>query len=174
MLLLTCLFMGIGLVTAQTQKVTGVVISEEDGQPVVGASVLAKGTTVGVITDVDGKFTLSGIPSSAKTLQISYIGMQTVEVAIKPVVKITLKPDTEVLDEVVVTGYGNFKKSSFTGAASSITTEKLQDVPSLSVQDKLVQLPVYRLHLLPDNRVLWNLCVSVEWDQSMPVMIRCM
>ena len=61
MLLLTCLFMGIGLVTAQTQKVTGVVISEEDGQPVVGASVLAKGTTVGVITDVDGKFTLSGI-----------------------------------------------------------------------------------------------------------------
>ena len=51
MLLLTCLFMGIGLVTAQTQKVTGVVISEEDGQPVVGASVLAKGTTVGVITD---------------------------------------------------------------------------------------------------------------------------
>ena len=70
-------------------------------------------------------------------MQISYIGMQTVEVAIKPVVKITLKPDTEVLDEVVVTGYGNFKKSSFTGAASSITTEKLQDVPSLSVQDKL-------------------------------------
>ena len=67
-------------------------------------------------------------------MQISYIGMQTVEVAIKPVVKITLKPDTEVLDEVVVTGYGNFKKSSFTGAASSITTEKLQDVPSLSVQ----------------------------------------
>ena len=53
MLLLTCLFMGIGLVTAQTQKVTGVVISEEDGQPVVGASVLAKGTTVGVITDVE-------------------------------------------------------------------------------------------------------------------------
>ena len=50
--------------------------------------------------------------SSAKTLQISYIGMQTVEVAIKPVMKITLKPDTEVLDEVVVTGYGTFKKSS--------------------------------------------------------------
>ncbi len=58
MLLLTCLFVGIGLVTAQTQKVTGVVISEEDGQPVVGASVLAKGTTVGAITDVDGEFTL--------------------------------------------------------------------------------------------------------------------
>ena len=98
--------------------------------------------------------------------------MQTVEVAIKPVVKITLKPDTEVLDEVVVTGYGNFKKSSFTGAASSITTEKLQDVPSLSVQDKLAG-SVAGVQI-PDNRVLWNLCVSVEWDQSMPVMIRCM
>ena len=66
MLLLTCLFIGIGLVTAQTQKVTGVVISEEDGQPVVGASVLAKGTTVGVITDLNGKFTLSGYTKFCK------------------------------------------------------------------------------------------------------------
>ena len=80
MLLLACLFVGIGLVTAQTQKVTGVVISEEDGQPVVGASVLVKGTTLGTITDVDGNFNLSNVPSSAKTLQISYIGMQTQEV----------------------------------------------------------------------------------------------
>ena len=84
MLLLACLFVGISLVTAQTQKVTGVVISEEDGQPVVGASVLVKGTTQGTITDVDGNFNLSNVPSSAKTLQISYIGMQTQEVAIRP------------------------------------------------------------------------------------------
>ena len=65
MLLLTCLFVSIGLVTAQTQKVTGVVISEEDGQPVVGASVLVIGTYLGTITDVDGYFTLSSVPSSA-------------------------------------------------------------------------------------------------------------
>ena len=58
MLLLACLFVGISLVTAQTQKITGVVISEEDGQPVVGASVLVKGTTQGTITDVDGKTNL--------------------------------------------------------------------------------------------------------------------
>ncbi|MCZ4237932.1 TonB-dependent receptor plug domain-containing protein, partial [Staphylococcus equorum] len=64
-------------------------------------------------------------------------GMMTQEVGIKSYVKVSLKPDNEMLDEVVVTGYGNFKKSSFTGAASSITTEKLQDIPSLSVQDKL-------------------------------------
>ncbi|EJW90038.1 hypothetical protein, secreted, partial [gut metagenome] len=58
MLLLACLFMSIGLVTAQTQKITGVVISEEDGQPVVGASVLVKGTHLGAITDMGGKFYL--------------------------------------------------------------------------------------------------------------------
>ena len=57
MLLLACLFVGIGLVTAQTQRVTGVVISDEDGQPVIGASVQVKGTQQGTITDVDGKFT---------------------------------------------------------------------------------------------------------------------
>ena len=57
-------------------------ISEEDGQPVVGASVLVKGTTQGTITDVDGNFNLANVPSSAKTLQISYIGMQTQEVVI--------------------------------------------------------------------------------------------
>ena len=76
--------------------------------------------------------------SSAKTLQISYIGMQTQEVAIKPNLKVILKSDTELLDEVtVVTGYGTFKKSSFTGSASNVTTEKLQDLPSISVQDRL-------------------------------------
>ena len=80
MLLLTYLFLGRGLVTAQTQSITGVVISEEDGQPVVGASVLVIGTNFGTTTDVDGKFTLTNVPSSAKTLRISYIGMQAEEV----------------------------------------------------------------------------------------------
>ena len=117
MLLLACLFVGIGLVTAQTQKVTGVVISEEDGQPVVGASVLVKGTTQGTITDVDGNFNLSNVPSSAKTLQISYIGMQTQEVAIKPNLRVVLKSDAQLIDEVVVTGYGVTKKAAFTGSA---------------------------------------------------------
>ncbi|MFT0163050.1 carboxypeptidase-like regulatory domain-containing protein, partial [Bacteroides thetaiotaomicron] len=75
---------------------------EEDGQPVVGASVLVKGTTQGTITDIDGNFNLANVPSSAKTLQISYIGMQTQEVAIKPMVKVTLKSDAQNLDEVIV------------------------------------------------------------------------
>ena len=68
MLLMACITMCIGLVNAQISKVTGTVISEEDGLPVVGASILVKGTTVGTVTDMDGKFTLTNIPSSAKTL----------------------------------------------------------------------------------------------------------
>ena len=127
MLLLACLFVGISLVTAQTQKITGVVISEEDGQPVVGASVLVKGTTQGTITDVDGNFNLANVPSSAKTLQISYIGMQAQEVAIKPHLKITLKPDAKQLDEIIVVAYGTAKKSAFTGSASTIKADKLEE-----------------------------------------------
>ena len=68
---------------------------------------------------------------------VSFIGMATQEVAIKQTVNITLKSDAEVLEEVVVTGYGNFKKSSFTGSASNVSTEKLQDIPTVSVQDRL-------------------------------------
>ena len=88
MLLLTCLFVGIGLVTAQITKVTGTVISEEDGLPVVGASILVKGTTVGTVTDMDGKFTLSNVPSSAKTLVVSFIGMKSQELDVSSLIYI--------------------------------------------------------------------------------------
>ena len=94
MLLLACLFVGIGLVTAP-QRVTGVVISDEDGQPVIGASVLVKGTQQGTITDVDGKFTLTNVPSSAETLVVSYVGMQTQEVKIQPNMHIAMLTDAE-------------------------------------------------------------------------------
>ena len=134
MLLLACLFVGIGLVTAQTQTITGVVISEEDGQPVIGASVLVKGTQIGAITGVDGDFTLLNVPSSAKTLCVSYVGMQTLEVAIKPHVKVTLKADSEVLDEVVVTGMQKMDKRLFTGAATKLAADnvKLDGIAEIS------------------------------------------
>lgn len=126
MLLMACLFVGIGLVNAQISKVTGTVISEEDGLPVVGASVLVKGTTTGTVTDMDGKFTLTNIPSSAKTLMISFIGLHTQEVEIKPVLNISLKPDAEVLEEVMVVAYGTAKKSSFTGSASTVKSTEIK------------------------------------------------
>ena len=125
MLLMTCLFIGIGLVNAQVSKVTGTVTSHEDGLPVVGASVLVKGTTVGTVTDIDGNFTITNVPSSAGTLVISFIGMKTQEVKIKPNVNVVLMSDAEVLDEVVVTGYGVQRKASFTGAASIVGEEAI-------------------------------------------------
>lgn len=137
MLLLACLFVGIGLVTAQTQKVTGVVISEEDGQPVIGASVLVKGTQLGTITDVDGKFELPNVPSSAKTLVVSYIGMQTQEVDIQPSMKILLRSNTEVLDEVMVVAYGTAKKSAFTGSATVVSSEEIGKIQSSNVANAL-------------------------------------
>ena len=95
MLLMTCLFIGIGLVNAQVSKVTGTVTSHEDGLPVVGASVLVKGTQVGTVTDIDGNFTITNVPSSAGTLVISFIGMKTQEVAIQKIVKVELHSDSE-------------------------------------------------------------------------------
>ena len=93
------LVLGIGLATAQTKEVSGTVISAEDAMPVIGASVVVKGTTTGTVTDYDGKFSLN-VPTSAKTLVISYIGMESQEVAIVPNMKVTLKSDTQNLEEV--------------------------------------------------------------------------
>ena len=129
MLLLAMLVLSVCWVNAQVSQVNGTVISEEDGLPVVGASILVKGTTVGTVTDIDGNFTLSNVPSSNQTLQISYIGMKTLELHAKTTMRIVLHPDTEVLDEVMVVAYGTSKKSSFTGSAATVSAksvEKLQ------------------------------------------------
>jgi TonB-linked SusC/RagA family outer membrane protein len=134
-LLATCLFIGIGIAFAQTRSVTGVVISSEDGEPVIGASVLVKGTTLGTITGIDGDFTIPNVPSSAKHLQISYIGMKTAEVAItQGRMKVTLDPDSEVLDEVVVTGMQSTDKRLFTGASTKLQAGavKLDGIPEIS------------------------------------------
>ena len=107
MFTLACLIFGVGLLTAQTSQVTGVVTAQEDGLPVVGASVLVVGTNLGSITDIDGKFSISNVPSTAKALRISYVGMIPQEVAIKSGnVKVSLQSDAKALDEVVVTALG--------------------------------------------------------------------
>ena len=118
MLLLLCLTLPFQA-WAQKQSVTGV-ITEENGDPVIGATVLEKGTTNGVSTDLDGKFTLNVNPKG--TLVVSYVGFATQEIAVKgrSVINLTLKEDTQFLDELVVVGYGMMKKSDMTGAISSV------------------------------------------------------
>ena len=137
MLLMACITMCIGLVNAQISKVTGTVISEEDGLPVVGASIVVKGTTAGTVTDMDGKFTLTNIPSNAKVLMISFIGLRTQEVEIKPVLSISLKADSEMLDEVMVVAYGTAKKSSFAGSAATMRGDKIQKMQVSNVSKAL-------------------------------------
>ena len=119
---------------AQTSTITGVVISAEDNEPVIGASVLVKGTTQGAITDLDGAFSIPNVAAKAKTLVVSFVGMRTVEVAIQPNLRVVLHPDTQVMDEVVVTvAYGSAKKSSLTGAISSVDSKQIETRPVSSV-----------------------------------------
>lgn len=134
LMFLAGLFLSIGIAMAQTQ-VKGTVVSKDDGEPIVGAAVLVEGTKEGTTTDVNGNFTLA-VRAGAK-LTVQYVGMQTVTVTAQNNMTIEMKSDSQAIDEVIVTGYGTFKKASFTGAAATMSTEKLADVPSMSVEDKL-------------------------------------
>lgn len=125
---LVCIWMSVGLALAQNRTVTGVVLSAEDNEPVIGASIVIVGTSQGVSTDLDGKFTLTDVPASAKEIKVSYIGMKTQVVAIKRqgAMKIVLESDSEVLSEVVVTGMTKVDKRLFTGAADRLTADDVK------------------------------------------------
>ncbi len=136
--MLALLFVGVGLTFAQTKSVSGTVLSDEDGLPIIGASVLIKGTTMGTVTDIDGNFTLANVPSTAKTLVISYLGMKSQEVGIQAKVRVVLLPDTELLDEVVVVGYGTAKKvGTVVGALAKVGSEKIESKPAANAMDAL-------------------------------------
>lgn len=141
-MLLAFLCLSIGMATAQITKVSGVVVSAEDDQPVIGASVLVKGTTNGCITDLDGKYQIDNIPAGSKSLVVSYVGMKTIEVAITSsnMPKISLKPDTQLMEEVVVVGYGTQKKVNMTGAVASVSMDALQDRPVTNATNALAGL----------------------------------
>ena len=107
LLLVLIIFLGCSqLLLAQTKKISGTVTSAEDGAPVPGVSVSVKGTTLGIITNSDGNYTLT-VPESAKTLVFTFVGMMTQEVPISgTVINVRLKPDVIGVEEVVVTGIG--------------------------------------------------------------------
>jgi len=126
-----CLFLiGVGLVNAQSKSVSGKVLSAEDGQPVIGASVMVKGTTTGTITGVDGDFTIT-LPGSTQTLIISYVGMKTVEVTAKSGMSIKMESDALAIDEVVVTALGiSREKKSLGYAIQEISGDDVNNVKS--------------------------------------------
>ena len=101
---LACLFLSLGTMLAQT-KVTGIVVSQEDNQPVVGVSVLVVGTSTGTVTGADGRFSLT-VPEGKTQLRFTYVGMETLEVSARPNMRIVLRSDETNIDEIVVTAMG--------------------------------------------------------------------
>lgn len=131
LILFVCALASIGIVCAQTISVKGVVLSEDDLEPIIGASVLVKGKNTGTITDIDGGFSLK-VNDPAAILVISYLGMLTQEVAIGSNLTIKLKPNTQKLDEIVVVAYGQQRKEAITGAVSSIRAAEFDRRPITS------------------------------------------
>lgn len=120
----------------QTRNVTGQIVDEK-GEPMIGVSVLVKGTKVGAITDFDGNFKLNA-PAGAKELQITYMGYQAQDVKITSGhMVIKMEPDNQLLDEVVVIGYGTIKKRDLTGAVTSVKSEEILLNPGISPMEAL-------------------------------------
>ena len=124
------------LMFAQQKTISGTV-ADSKGEPIIGATILAKGTTSGTITDLDGKFSFS-VPASAKVLVVSYVGMKTQEVAIAGgSIKVVLEDDAHTLEEVVAIGYGSVRKKDLTGSVASIKSDALASIPVSNVSEAL-------------------------------------
>lgn len=133
---ISALFLSSGNVMATSKATTGTpgvaeqlqsitvngLVTDAAGEPVIGASVVEKGTTNGIMTDIDGKFTLNVAPNAI--IQVSFVGYQTQEVKAARTMRIVLKEDTELLDEVVVVGYGAQKKVNLTGAVANVNAQE--------------------------------------------------
>lgn len=147
-------------VLQDNKKVSGT-IKDERGEPIVGANVIVKGSTIGNTSDIEGKFILE-VPENA-TLQISYIGYlsQEIKVGKKNVFDITLIEDSENLDEVVVIGYGTMKKSDLTGAVSSVKGDKISAIASNDITD-----------ILQGKVAGMNITSTSEVDKSGSIRIR--
>jgi len=134
MMFLALFFMGIGVITAQTQ-VRGTVV-DDAGEPVIGATIQIQGTTQGTVTDINGNFTLSA-PASGK-LVVSFVGYTTQIVAVGPNVQVVLLTDTQILDEVlIVVPYGTARKSTFTGSAAVVNTEQIGKIQTSNISKAL-------------------------------------
>ena len=137
----------------EARVITGTV-KDPTGETIISASVVVKGTTIGTVTDFDGNYTLD-VPDDAKVLIFSYIGMQTQELNITgDVINVVLSENSEVLEEVVVTGYGTTKKRDLVTAVSSVNADQLKDIPVASaaaaLEGKLAGVSVVATDGAPD------------------------
>lgn len=139
LLLLIAMIIPCSIIYAQVESIQGIVLLEGENEPVIGASIKIVGTGIGAITDFEGKFILSKIPASAKSIEVSYVGLITKILPIQATpYKIFLKEDAKILDEVIVQGaYGAQTKASVTGAISSVDAAKIESRPISNVSSVL-------------------------------------
>ncbi|MBE0676467.1 MAG: TonB-dependent receptor plug domain-containing protein, partial [Bacteroidales bacterium] len=126
------------VVICQQVQITGTVTSSEDGLPLPSVAVTVKGTTLGAVTDVSGKYTIS-VPATATTLQFKFLGMTTVEVEIagRTVINTTMTEDRQALGEVIVLGYSTRGANQITGSTVQVSAEQLKTTPVTSVDQAL-------------------------------------
>ena len=153
MMLTALLFIGMAV---QARVISGTV-KDATGETIISASVVVKGTTLGTVTDFDGNYTID-VPADANVLVFSYIGMQTQELTITgDVMNVVLSENSEVLDEVVVTGYGTTKKRDLVTSVASVNADQLKDIPvasaSEALQGKLAGVSVTTTEGSPDADV---------------------
>ena len=129
------LFLCVGSALAQT-KISGTVLSQEDGQPIIGAAVKVDGTQIGMLTDVSGRFSLT-LPAGKNQITVSYLGYESKTVQAKNGMRVFLKADAKLVDEVIVVAYGTAKKSSFTGSATAVDGDQLALRPVSNVTKAL-------------------------------------
>ena len=143
---------GIQMALAQSFSVKGNVVSKSDGEPLIGVSILQKGTTNGVVTDIDGNYELK-IQGKNATLVFSYIGMQTQEFSVNPstgVLNVVMQDDSQLVDEVVVVAYGVRKKGTIAGSVSTVKGDKIANVPAASF-DQALQGQAAGLQVMSDS-----------------------
>jgi TonB-linked SusC/RagA family outer membrane protein len=138
LLIMFMVFLCAQALQAQTVRITGKVTDSSDGGPIPGVQIVVVGTTIGVISDMDGNYSLD-VPTSATALKFSFVGMETQEVAIagRTVVNVTMKEDVTILGEVIVLGYSTRGKNEITGSTTQVSGEALRDVPVTDVTQTL-------------------------------------
>lgn len=134
-LLFTMLLCSLSTALAQT-VIHGTVTSQEDNEPIMGATVRVVGHNVGAATNLDGKFTIT-LPAGATTLTVSYVGMHTQEVQARDGMNVQLVSSAKAIDEIIVVAYGTAKKSSFTGAAVSVDASKIDKIQAADASKAL-------------------------------------
>lgn len=137
-LLVMLMVFGVSSALGQSKQVTGVVTSADDNQPIPGANVFVKNApNVGTITDAFGRFSLKNVPANAKVIVFRFVGYTTVELPIKPELNASLQSENQKIDEVMVVAYGTAKKSTFTGSAQSVNSDKLNNAKVESIDKAL-------------------------------------